>query len=75
MTGQSKDFDGRNQFLAVMKKMWNNVDQHFDPKFILTPEGHALVQTYAIKAAHPELPYVLHFLAMMCALCNGTLYS
>ena len=59
------------QYLHVLKAMWDVVDDHYDPKKILTPGGHALVQTHAIKAAHPHLPCALHFLAMMCALANG----
>ena len=59
------------QYFYVMKAMWSIVDKYFDAKKVLTEKGHALVQTYAIKAAHPEMPYALHFLSMMCALCNG----
>ena len=67
----SKDPDVSKQFLGLLKTMWQAVDNHFDAAGVLSPEGHALVQTYAIKSAHPELPYALHFLAMMCALSNG----
>ena len=59
------------QYLNVLKAMWHIVDRHFDAKKILTPAGHALVQTYAIKAAHPEMPYAMHFLSMLCSLVNG----
>ena len=38
---------------------------------ILLDEGYHLIQTYTIKAAHPEFAYVMHFLAMMCSLANG----
>ena len=51
--------------------MWDMVDARFNAAKVLTKEGHALVQTYAIKPAHPELPYALHILSMMCALSNG----
>ena len=63
--------DGDNQHLDVMKAMWDTVDKFFDSKFVLTEAGHNLIQTYSIKAAHHELPYVMHFLAMMCSLVNG----
>ena len=46
----------QTQYLNVMKAMWDIVDKHYDPKKILTEAGHALIQTYAIKAAHPQLP-------------------
>ena len=69
-SAHSKD-EAPKQYLDVLKAMWDAVDEHFDPKYVLTPEGHALLQTYAIKAAHAELPYALHFLAMMCSLSNG----
>ena len=62
---------GTKEFLNVTKKMWDIVDKHFDPVAVLGKEGHNLIQTYSIKAAHPELPYVLHFLSMMCSLSNG----
>ena len=71
MTGHSKDTQGSSQYLQVMKAMWAAVEEQFKPEKVLAPEGHALIATYALKAAHPELPYVLHFLAMMCALSNG----
>jgi len=54
-----------------MKTMWDIVDKHFDPVYVLSPAGHRLVQTYSLKAAHHELPYVMHFLAIMCSLVNG----
>ena len=57
--------------MRVMKAMWEAVQQEFKPEKALTPDGNALVAMYAIKAAHPELPYVLHCLAMMCAMSNG----
>ena len=59
------------QFLKLFKKVWDEVDRLFDAPKVLTPRGHALVQTYAIKGAHPELPYALNFLTMMAALSNG----
>ena len=68
---QSKEVDGQCQYLVVMKAMRALVSQSFNPGYMLTPEGHALVSAYAIKAAHPELPCVLHLLAMMRALRNG----
>ena len=65
-----RDSSGK-QYLNVMKAMWDIVDQHFDPIKVLTPQGHRLVQTYSLKAAHHELPYTMHFLAMLCSLANG----
>ena len=59
------------QYMGVMKAMWDTVEKHFDPKYVLTENGHDLVQHYSIKAAHPEMPYAMHFLSMMCALSNG----
>ena len=59
------------QHLKVSSTMWDIVDKFFDPVKALTREGYALIQTYSIKAAHPVLPYVLHFLAMMRAMANG----
>ena len=59
------------QYLNVMEHMWAMVDQHFDPVAVLTQDGRKLVQTYCIKASHPELPYTLHFLSMMCSMANG----
>eukprot|EP00973_Karenia_brevis_P063629 8845245-Karenia_brevis.AAC.1 len=66
-----KDGPAQKQYLNVLKAMWHVVDKHFDAKKIFTPAGHRLIQTYAIKAAHPEMPYAMHFLSMMCALSNG----
>ncbi|CAK0820661.1 unnamed protein product [Prorocentrum cordatum] len=65
--------DGSNgkKFLNVSKAMWDIVDKFFDPATVLTQRGYELIQTYSIRAAHPVLPYVMHFLAMMCALSNG----
>lgn len=60
-----------SRYLAKFKVMWAEIDNHFDPKFVFTPEGHAFIQTYAIKASHPELPFGMHLLAMMAALSNG----
>ena len=57
--------------LHMMKAMWDTVDTHFDPTYVLTESGHDLVQHYSIKASHPEMPYAMHFLSMMCALSNG----
>ena len=51
--------------------MWDIVDKHFDPVKVLTRAGYELILSYSIKAAHPVLPHVMHFLAMMCALANG----
>ena len=65
-----RDGNGK-QYLNVMKAMWDLVDKHFDPVTVLTPDGHRLVQTYSLKAAHHELPYVMHFLSMLCSLVNG----
>ena len=63
--------EGTKHFLKVSKTMWDIVDRVFDPMTVLTRTGYHLIQTYSIRAAHPVLPYVLHFLAMMCALANG----
>ena len=52
-----RDGNGK-QYLNVMKAMWDLVDEHFDPVKVLTPDGHRLVQTYSLKAAHHELPYM-----------------
>lgn len=71
MGGSQRDGVTQKQYLHVLKAMWCIVDKYFQPEKVLTPLGHALCQTYAIKAAHPEMPYALHFLSMMCALCNG----
>ena len=70
-TAQSSLREGDKQYLSVMKVMWDIVEKHFDPVKVLTAPGHSLIQTYSIKASHHELPYVMHFLAMMCALVNG----
>ena len=51
--------------------MWDVVEKTCDPVKVLTRAGYNLIQAYSIKAAHPMLPYVLHFLAMMCSLGNG----
>ena len=68
----SVHWDGNGkQYLNVMKAMWDLVDKHFDPVKVLTPDGHRLVQTYRLKAAHHDLPYVMHFLATLCSLVNG----
>ena len=61
----------QKQYLGVAKAMWASVKQKYNPRSVLRPDGHALVQTYSIKAAHPELPYAMHFLTMMSALNNG----
>ena len=45
------------------------------PENVLTPEGHALAATYAIKAAHPELPTALNVLATLPALTNGAVVA
>ena len=59
------------QHLRVSRAMWDIVDKWFDPVKVLTREGCELILSYSIKAAHPVLPHVLHFLAMMCALAKG----
>ena len=59
------------QHLKVSRAMWDIVDKFFDPVKVLTREGYELILSYSIKAAHPVLPHVLHFLAMMCSLANG----
>ena len=38
---------------------------------MFTANGHAFIQTYSIKAAHPELPFGMHVLTMMASLSNG----
>ena len=63
--------DIARQYLPAMKQVWSEMEKVFDPAFVLRPLGHQFVQTYAVKAAHPELPYALHFLAMMAPLANG----
>ncbi|CAK0858559.1 unnamed protein product [Prorocentrum cordatum] len=65
------DYVPPKQYMRVMKDMWDAVDGHFDPNYVLTKSGHDLVQLYSIKASHPEMPYAMHFLSMMCALSNG----
>ena len=55
----------------MFKNIWDEIDKLYDPKFVLTEDGHAFVQTFAIKAAHAELPFASHFLSMMPALTNG----
>ncbi|CAK0860829.1 unnamed protein product [Prorocentrum cordatum] len=65
------DGSSGKKFLNVSKAMWDIVDKFFDPAKVLTQRGYELIQTYSIRAAHPVLPYVMHFLAMMCALSNG----
>ena len=62
---------GDRQYLPVFKHMWDEIDRLFDPAFIFTNGGHAFIQTYAIKSAHPELPWGVHFLATLAALSNG----
>ena len=57
--------------MQVFKYVWAEIDRLFDAKFVLTEKGHSFVQTYAIRAAHPELPWAVHFLSMMAALSNG----
>ena len=71
MPSAQKEGCTQKQYLHVLKAMWVIVEKYFQPAKILTPLGHALCQTYAIKAAHPEMPYAMHFLSMMCALSNG----
>lgn len=71
MPSSQKEGCTQKQYLHVLKAMWLIAEKYFQPEKVLTPFGHALCQTYAIKAAHPEMPYAMHFLSMMCALSNG----
>lgn len=59
------------QHLALFKRLWDVVDDKFHAAEALTPEGHAFVQTHAIKGSHAEFPCAMNFLAMMPALTNG----
>jgi hypothetical protein len=68
--GKTREETAR-QHLLVNRAMWDIVDKYFDPVRVLTRKGYELIPSYSIKAAHPVLPHVLHFLAMMCALANG----
>lgn len=67
MSGTHED----RQNIPAMKLMWDEVDARFDPKYVLGEAGHRFCQTYSVRAAHPEFPYALHCLSMMCALVNG----
>ena len=67
MSGTHED----RQYIPAMKLMWDEVDARFDPKYVLGEAGHRFCQTYSVRAAHPEFPYALHCLSMMCALVNG----
>ena len=59
------------QYVPAMKLMCDEVDRRFDPKYVLREAGHQFCQSYFVRAAHPEFPYALHRLALMCALANG----
>lgn len=59
------------QYVPAMKLMWDEVDRRFDPKYVLGEAGHQFCQSYSVRAAHPEFPYALHCLSLMCALANG----
>ena len=67
MSGDPED----GQYVPAMKLMWDEVDQRFDPKYVLGEAGHQFCHSYAVRAAHPEFPYALHCLSLMCALANG----
>ena len=69
--GSATTSDFARQYLPAMKKVWADVEKLFDPVTVLKPQGHQFVQTYAIKAAHPELPYAMQYLSMMAPLSNG----
>ena len=55
------------QYVPAMKLMWDEVDRRFDPKYVLGEAGHQFCQSYSVRAAHPEFPYALHCLSLMCA--------
>ena len=59
------------QYLPLFALIWAEVRRMFDPAFVLTARGYAFVQTYAIKVAHPELPFAMNFISLMPALSNG----
>ena len=59
------------EHLPLFKHLWSLVDDKFNARRILTPEGHAFVQTHAIKGSHPEFPTALNFISLMPALSNG----
>ena len=63
--------DAARQHLQLFKHLWSLVDERFDAAKVLTPDGHAFVQTHAIKGSHPEFPTALNFLAAMPASTNG----
>lgn len=63
--------DGVEQHLPLFKNIWKEVETMFRPLDILTKKGYAFVQTWAIKAAHPTLPYVMQFLCLLASLANG----
>ena len=67
MSGAPED----GQYGPAMKLMWDEVDRRFDPKYVLGEAGHQFCQSYSVRAAHPEFPYALHCLSLMCALANG----
>ena len=69
-TAMSETHEDR-QYIPAMKLMGDEVDARFDPKYVLGEAGHRFCQTYSVRAAHPEFPYALHCLSMMCALVNG----
>ena len=63
--------DPDRQYLPAMKSMWDTVDRLWQPAQILTDAGHHLCQAWAARASHPEFPYAVHMLALMCPLTNG----
>ena len=63
--------DPDRQYLPAMKSMWDTVDRLWQPAQILTDAGHHFCQAWAARASHPEFPYAVHMLALMCPLTNG----
>ncbi|CAL1140069.1 unnamed protein product [Cladocopium goreaui] len=63
------------QYVPAMKLMWDEGDRRFDPKYVLGEAGHQFCQSYSVRAAHPEFPYALHCLSLMCALANGARFA
>ena len=63
--------DPDRQYLPAMKNMWDTVERLWKPAHVLTEAGHHFCQTWAARAAHPDFPYALHMLALMCPLTNG----
>jgi hypothetical protein len=62
---------GTEQHLGLFALIWAEVERMFDPAFVLTERGYAFVQTWAIKAAHPVLPFAMNFISLMPGLSNG----